>query len=409
METKKCKYFVTVLVFALVFMTAHVSLAETEKTEENEFDNAGDSEIEILVDDEKIELLDQKPYINEDGRVQVPVRFVTKALGAEVKWNADEEKVTIEKDDNNLSLQIGSSKYTLNGEEVEMDTAPKILGENRTVVPLRFISEELGENVDWNEEERIVNIYSEIDEASAKKQISGEKIEEDIEEISDKKALITASALNVRSGPGIDQPKVGRVYDGEVYQILDKHIMEKEDVDYKEWLLIELSGDNSTSGDTEGWISLDYVEIVDSGTEKDAAGVDIDERDDVKGDGDFIWPVDTPKGYVSSNYGPRGSGFHSGVDYAAPHGTTIRAADDGVVEFSDRKSQYGKLIIIDHFNGFKTYYAHNYSNDVSEGETVEKGQAIGKIGSTGNATVEHLHFEVHVDGEHVDPLDYVRP
>ena len=409
METKKCKYFVTVLVFALVFMTAHVSLAETEKTEENEFDNAGDSEIEILVDDEKIELLDQKPYINEDGRVQVPVRFVTKALGAEVKWNADEEKVKIEKDDNNLSLQIGSSKYTLNGEEVEMDTAPKILGENRTVVPLRFISEELGENVDWNEEERIVNIYSEIDEASAKKQISGEKIEEDIEEISDKKALITASALNVRSGPGIDQPKVGRVYDGEVYQILDKHIMEKEDVDYKEWLLIELSGDNSTSGDTEGWISLDYVEIVDSGTEKDAAGVDIDERDDVKGDGDFIWPVDTPKGYVSSNYGPRGSGFHSGVDYAAPHGTTIRAADDGVVEFSDRKSQYGKLIIIDHFNGFKTYYAHNYSNDVSEGETVEKGQAIGKIGSTGNATVEHLHFEVHVDGEHVDPLDYVRP
>ena len=409
METKKCKYFVTVLVFALVFMTAHVSLAETEKTEENEFDNAGDSEIEILVDDEKIELLDQKPYINEDGRVQVPVRFVTKALGAEVKWNADEEKVTIEKDDNNLSLQIGSSKYTLNGEEVEMDTAPKILGENRTVVPLRFISEELGENVDWNEEERIVNIYSEIDEASAKKQISGEKIEEDIEEISDKKALITASALNVRSGPGIDQPKVGRVYDGEVYQILDKHIMEKEDVDYKEWLLIELSGDNSTSGDTEGWISLDYVEIVDSGTEKDAAGVDIDERDDVKGDGDFIWPVDIPKGYVSSNYGPRGSGFHSGVDYAAPHGTTIRAADDGVVEFSDRKSQYGKLIIIDHFNGFKTYYAHNYSNDVSEGETVEKGQAIGKIGSTGNATVEHLHFEVHVDGEHVDPLDYVRP
>lgn len=408
MEIKKCKYVVMVLVFALVFLTAQVSLAESEKTEENELDNVGESEIEILVDDEKIDLLDQNPYINEDGRVQVPVRFVTKALGAEVKWNADEEKVTIEKDDNNLSLQIGSSKYTLNGEEVEMDTAPKIVGGNRTVVPLRFISEELVEKVDWNGEERIVNIYSEIDESSAKKQISGEKIEEDIEEISDKKALITASALNVRNDPGIDQPKVGRVYDGEVYQTLDKHIIEKEDVDYKEWLLIELSGDKSTSGDTEGWISLDYVEIVDSGTEKDAAGIDIDERD-VKGDGNFIWPVDTSQGYVSSNYGPRGSGFHSGVDYIAPHGTTIRAADDGVVEFSDRKSQYGKLIIIDHSNGFKTYYAHNYSNDVSEGETVEKGQAIGEIGGTGNATGAHLHFEVHVDGSHVDPLTYVRP
>jgi len=127
------------------------------------------------------------------------------------------------------------------------------------------------------------------------------------------------------------------------------------------------------------------------------------------GTGDFIWPVNPSVGHVTSPYGPRGRGFHSGVDHAAPHGTTIRAADNGVVEYSGWRAQYGKLIIIDHSNGFKTYYAHNSSNYVSAGETVKKGQAIGEIGTTGNATGAHLHFELHKNGSHINPYNYVRP
>jgi murein DD-endopeptidase MepM/ murein hydrolase activator NlpD len=119
----------------------------------------------------------------------------------------------------------------------------------------------------------------------------------------------------------------------------------------------------------------------------------------------FLWPV---QGRISSPYGPRSNGFHHGLDIAAPQSTPIKAARGGVVEFAGWLNVYGRTVIINHGNGYQTLYAHNSSIAVKEGQSVNAGQTIAKIGSTGNATGPHVHFEIIVDGNRVDPLRFLR-
>ena len=92
------------------------------------------------------------------------------------------------------------------------------------------------------------------------------------------------------------------------------------------------------------------------------------------------------------------------MDIAAPFGTTIRAAADGVVVFAGWRRAYGNTVIIDHGNGLATLYAHCSELLVSEGAVVRQGQPIARVGSTGLATGPHLHFEVRRYGEPVNPL-----
>ncbi|WP_207659218.1 peptidoglycan DD-metalloendopeptidase family protein [Anaerobacterium chartisolvens] len=113
------------------------------------------------------------------------------------------------------------------------------------------------------------------------------------------------------------------------------------------------------------------------------------------------------RGSVSSRFGQRWRGKHTGIDIAAPRGTPNKAADGGVVTFAGWEGNYGKLIIIDHGNGFTTYYAHNDTIKVKKGQRVAKGDVIGTVGSTGNATGPHLHFEVRKNGNPVDPSKYI--
>src|SRR5215470_15978931 len=104
------------------------------------------------------------------------------------------------------------------------------------------------------------------------------------------------------------------------------------------------------------------------------------------------WPV---QGKVTSRFGPRGLfHLHRGVDIKAPKGTPVHAAAAGTVAFSGRQSSYGRVIKIDHPNGFRTVYAHNSSNFVRAGQHVNAGAVIGAVGQTGHATTNHLHFEV---------------
>ncbi len=119
--------------------------------------------------------------------------------------------------------------------------------------------------------------------------------------------------------------------------------------------------------------------------------------------GTFCWPVDG--GYVSSTYGWRDwdHSRHKGLDIAAKRGTPIFAAADGIVTHSGTKSTYGKLVIIDHGNGYETYYAHQSKLAVEEGDYVEKGDLIGYIGMTGSASGNHLHFELRLDNDRIDP------
>ena len=126
--------------------------------------------------------------------------------------------------------------------------------------------------------------------------------------------------------------------------------------------------------------------------------------------GTFRWPC---TGRVTSTFGGRrspggiGSTNHKGIDIANRKGTPIYAADGGTVTYAGWMSGYGYLVRIDHHNGYVTYYGHNSSLLVSSGQHVYKGQQIAKMGSTGNSTGNHCHFEVRLNGVPKNPLNYI--
>lgn len=116
------------------------------------------------------------------------------------------------------------------------------------------------------------------------------------------------------------------------------------------------------------------------------------------------WPL---SGTISSSFGMRNGRPHEGVDIAVGHGTAVRAAAAGVVTYADWAGSYGILVTIDHGGGIETRYAHNSRVTVSVGQRVRAGEVIARSGSTGRSTGPHLHFEVRVDGEAVDPLEWL--
>ena len=112
---------------------------------------------------------------------------------------------------------------------------------------------------------------------------------------------------------------------------------------------------------------------------------------------------------VASGYGPRGDGFHPGIDLAAPYGSPVRAALGGRVVYAGRYFDYGNMVDIRSPDGRTTRYAHlaTIAKDVRSGATVIKGATLGAIGTTGNAHGAHLHFEVRIHDEPVDPSRYL--
>lgn len=119
--------------------------------------------------------------------------------------------------------------------------------------------------------------------------------------------------------------------------------------------------------------------------------------------GELQWPAEGP---MTSPYGMRWGRMHQGIDIGAPMGAPIYAAAAGTVFHAASMGGYGNLTLIDHGNGMVTAYAHQSSFDVMSG-SVSRGQVIGRIGSTGNSTGPHLHFEVRMNGSAVDPMPYL--
>lgn len=130
----------------------------------------------------------------------------------------------------------------------------------------------------------------------------------------------------------------------------------------------------------------------------------------VQGTGQLGWPV---SGEITSPYGYRvhpiwgTTIYHSGIDIGVDEGTPVHAADGGVVVWSGWMGGYGYAVVIDHGNGLSTLYGHNSELAVDEGQSVAKGQVISYAGSTGNSTGPHVHFEVRVYGDPVDPMGYL--
>jgi murein DD-endopeptidase MepM/ murein hydrolase activator NlpD len=118
----------------------------------------------------------------------------------------------------------------------------------------------------------------------------------------------------------------------------------------------------------------------------------------------FIWPCD---GVVVSGFGMRWGRMHEGIDIGCAYGTPNRAAAAGTVIYAGWLGGYGNLVVVDHGNGLSTAYAHASSILVSVGQSVSQGQTVSLVGSTGNSSGPHLHFEVRVNGVAVDPLPYL--
>lgn len=116
---------------------------------------------------------------------------------------------------------------------------------------------------------------------------------------------------------------------------------------------------------------------------------------------EFAWPVEGP---VASGFGRRRSGWHAGIDIKAEGGTPVLAAATGTVIFSGWGTSYGRLVKVQHNNGFVTVYAHNSENLVQVGDEVVAGTVIATVGRTGRASAHHLHFEIRREGMAFNPL-----
>lgn len=125
-----------------------------------------------------------------------------------------------------------------------------------------------------------------------------------------------------------------------------------------------------------------------------------------RGTGTFTWP--TVGGYISSSMGSRWGSYHRGIDIARPSNYTIKAADNGIVTFVGWDNSYGNKVVINHNNGYETVYAHLSSISVAVGQVVAQESKIGVMGSTGNSTGTHLHFEVLKNDALINPLSVLK-
>jgi murein DD-endopeptidase MepM/ murein hydrolase activator NlpD len=124
--------------------------------------------------------------------------------------------------------------------------------------------------------------------------------------------------------------------------------------------------------------------------------------------GMFAWPIE---GWVSSEFGDAraGDAAHNGLDIAAPAGAAVLAAASGEIVVAGIDSLYGRVVVIDHGDGLRSVYGHNASLAVRRGDRVERGETIATVGSTGQSTAPHLHFELRRGNEMLDPRDVLPP
>ncbi|MGE7998310.1 peptidoglycan DD-metalloendopeptidase family protein [Lysinibacillus sp. NPDC093190] len=195
-------------------------------------------------------------------------------------------------------------------------------------------------------------------------------------------------------------------------QIPFKKIVEEDPTMYKGEKVIKRQGVNGSKETSYLLTSENGTRISKVALEEEIIQQPVDEIEVVgtkvissRGTGEFTWP--TVGGYISSGMGQRWGELHRGIDIARPSNYNILASDNGVVVAAGVSGSYGNRIVINHNNGYTTLYGHLSSIKVEVGQVVEKGSVIGIMGSTGNSTGTHLHFEVKKNGSLENPLSYV--
>ena len=168
----------------------------------------------------------------------------------------------------------------------------------------------------------------------------------------------------------------------------------------------------------------DKLEAAEAALKKEAAAMDAEikklERQyaaqiaNVPSESGYLWPLPATYNTLSSLYGnrihpiTRKANKHTGIDVPAPSGTNIYAAKSGVVTTSTYNRSYGNYVVVSHSDGTSTLYAHMVKRNATVGKTVKQGAVIGYVGTTGSSTGNHLHYEVRVNGNRTDPINYYK-
>ena len=199
------------------------------------------------------------------------------------------------------------------------------------------------------------------------------------------------------------------IYEKEIEYNLD---IEYDKNMYKNKTMVKEKGINGKSKIVERVVKHNGIEVDRKIIKEDIISKPVDEiivkgtkkRPLTVASGNFATPT---RGSISSRYGQRWGRMHKGIDIAANVGTPIKAADGGTITYSGYRGNYGKLVEIDHGNGYITRYGHCSELNVNNGDKVYKGQTIALVGDTGRTTGPHLHFEVIKNGVHQNPSNYL--
>ena len=209
---------------------------------------------------------------------------------------------------------------------------------------------------------------------------------------------------------------------GKTYEVDYDTVVKKDSSKYAGYQSVSTKGENGLSRTVEEVVYLNGVAVSEPVVKKEVVKAPVDEvivvgtknvyvtsaPQNASSSG-FKWPLSV-LGVETSKFGAirqNGTKMHTGVDIGVPEGTSVIAVKGGTVVEAAYHESYGYYVTIDHGNGLKTRYAHNKRNVVSVGQTVKGGQLIALSGNTGRSTGPHLHFEVVLNGQKVDPGYYL--
>lgn len=323
------------------------------------------------------------------------------------------------------------------GKKIESDLNKEIKALEGNIATLNLEISELGASINLTQE-RINNAMVQLDQVEA-------DIAEQQKSLGDRLAAMYMNGnvgfIDVLLGSSsisdlmTNIDRVQMVYEQDKQMLEDLKVQQQviqAQRDYLDELRADLQASQDTEKEKKALLDADKAEVADKKAAVAQDNKALEEQLDtlnaeanalvaeilkLQGSGDFIggdftWPAPGVS-RVTSEFGNRFHPIfkkyklHTGIDIGAPTNTTIVASNAGTVIKAGWNNSYGYMVMVDHGGGIVTLYAHNSSLLVKAGDVVAKGQAISKSGSTGNSTGPHLHFEVRVNGQYVNPRDYV--